>query len=142
MLGHHLQEGDKSLEAYSRDSMAGPLRELDAVITQITAGTFLPDATRSGMFAGPLPGAAARTLTMSSRSSSSSTSCSSCSSADASDIEKEVDDFDGTILVNTATKCCHIADNKHKMRCGKPWPDKYSIVECLPAKGGRCKWCF
>ena len=41
---------DRSLLIYSRDSMSGPLREMTAMIEEIRAGRFIPDASRSGFF--------------------------------------------------------------------------------------------
>ena len=49
LLGYHTAKGDKTMEIYSRDSMAGPLRDLDGLLMKIRSGSFLPDATRSGM---------------------------------------------------------------------------------------------
>ncbi|CAK0823995.1 unnamed protein product [Prorocentrum cordatum] len=48
MLGGHIKPGDKSVIEYSRDAMAGPLRELKGVLVKIAAEEFDPDATRSG----------------------------------------------------------------------------------------------
>ena len=53
LLGYHLAPGDRTLEAYSRDSMASPLRCLDEVLAAIASKEFDPDATRSGAFAAP-----------------------------------------------------------------------------------------
>jgi hypothetical protein len=52
MLGYHASVGDSSMMAYSRDEMAGPLRELEKVIEAVRTGAFDPDATRSGRFRG------------------------------------------------------------------------------------------
>eukprot|EP00435_Cladocopium_sp_Y103_P009360 s4141_g2.t1 len=41
---------DKSLLTYSRDTMSWPVRLLEAMIEATQAGTFVPDATRSGYF--------------------------------------------------------------------------------------------
>ena len=49
-LGGHVQAADKSVAAYSRDLLAGPLRELAEVLQAVTDGSFDPDATRSGRF--------------------------------------------------------------------------------------------
>ena len=48
ILGHHSMKGKRTLESYSRDVMAHPLRELEECINSITRGIFLPDKTRSG----------------------------------------------------------------------------------------------
>ena len=47
VLGHH-STGKNSVETYSRDLLAAPLRELDEVIRRVRVGVFLPDLTRSG----------------------------------------------------------------------------------------------
>lgn len=52
LLGGHIKPGEKSVLEYSRDGLAGPLRELDQVLESIRAGKFFPDATRSGRWRG------------------------------------------------------------------------------------------
>ena len=47
-LGAHAVPGDKSVEAYSRDNLAAPLRELAKLLRVIRTGGFDPDSTRSG----------------------------------------------------------------------------------------------
>ena len=47
-LGHHLKTGDGSVIVYSRDSQAGPLREMVNVLQAIRDRKFFPDRTRSG----------------------------------------------------------------------------------------------
>jgi len=47
-LGGHVKPKDRSLVEYSRDELAGPLRELDRVITSVSMGLFDPDSGRSG----------------------------------------------------------------------------------------------
>ena len=49
-LGYHAEPGDKSVETYSRDALAGPLRELDRLLEAVRRGSFEPDSTRSGYF--------------------------------------------------------------------------------------------
>ena len=48
ILGHHAT-GKSSVECYSRDVLAKPLREFELVRQQIRTRAFSPDATRSGM---------------------------------------------------------------------------------------------
>ena len=50
MLGDHSLKEDKVMDAYSRDSMAGPLRVLVRLLTDAREGSFLPGSTRSGTF--------------------------------------------------------------------------------------------
>ena len=48
LLGYHVAPGDKSMVTYSRDAMAGPLRELCRVVALVRDEQFFPDKTRSG----------------------------------------------------------------------------------------------
>ena len=50
ILGHHSLKKLGTLETYSRDMQSGPLREFAIVLKSIRDGTYLPDATRSGMY--------------------------------------------------------------------------------------------
>ena len=54
LLGGHLKSKDQSVEAYSRDEYAKPLRSLYVVIQDVKDGRFNPDATRSGLFKTPV----------------------------------------------------------------------------------------
>jgi hypothetical protein len=47
-LGGHATPGDDSVDTYSRDVLAAPLLELAQLLGKVRAGTFDPDATRSG----------------------------------------------------------------------------------------------
>ena len=49
ILGHHSMKGLSSLETYSRDAQASPLREYESMMEAIRGGTYVPDATRSGL---------------------------------------------------------------------------------------------
>ena len=61
ILGHHAMSGKKSMTVYSRDLQTAPTRRLEGVIASVRRGTFIPDASRSGMFSEepPVSGAAA-----------------------------------------------------------------------------------
>jgi len=48
LLGGHVEAGDTSMLEYSRDALAGPLREVMALYERIKTGQFRPDVTRSG----------------------------------------------------------------------------------------------
>eukprot|EP00971_Amphidinium_carterae_P323509 6429083-Amphidinium_carterae.1 len=50
LLGGHVSASDVSILTYSRDELAGPLRQLGRVLEAVRSGTFDPDATRSGRF--------------------------------------------------------------------------------------------
>ena len=49
ILGHHSMKGLSSLETYSRDAKAAPLREYEGMMEAVRGGTYVPDATRSGL---------------------------------------------------------------------------------------------
>ena len=49
VLGHHSMRNKSSLEAYSRDIQAYPLRVLEEMFRSIRLGGFCPDNTRSGI---------------------------------------------------------------------------------------------
>lgn len=52
-LGFHLNKADETMALYSRDMMAKPLRDLDAVLDSIRRKVFNPDLSRSGYFVTP-----------------------------------------------------------------------------------------
>ena len=49
-LGGHVKPKDVAMTTYSRDELAGPLRDLDKVLLAVRLGVFIPDSTRSGRF--------------------------------------------------------------------------------------------
>ncbi|CAE7557162.1 unnamed protein product [Symbiodinium sp. CCMP2592] len=51
ILGHHSLKDRRSVVTYSRDIQAGPLRELCQMYCDIRCGRYLPDMTRSGLYA-------------------------------------------------------------------------------------------
>ena len=51
MLGYHVHGDGGTDLIYGRDNVAAPLRELEAIVLEISRRKFMPDATRSGMFA-------------------------------------------------------------------------------------------
>ena len=48
LLGYHSSGKDQSMLTYSRDCMAKPLMEMEAVLDKIRSGEFLPDSGRAG----------------------------------------------------------------------------------------------
>eukprot|EP00972_Heterocapsa_arctica_P042129 6210875-Heterocapsa_arctica.AAC.1 len=48
VLGYHALPKDRSVQEYSRDEIAEPLRLLENLMVKIRNGEFDPDATRSG----------------------------------------------------------------------------------------------
>ena len=53
LLGGHSDSRDKSMEGYSRDVLAKPLKSLADMLEQVRTGRFEPDATRSGRWTTP-----------------------------------------------------------------------------------------
>ena len=136
LLGYHLKAGDKSLECYSRDSMASPLRDLDSVLAEIRSGNFVPDVTRSGLFSGTTARPASSASTCSSPRSSSP-------SADSDSPEDTCEDLDGTVIIlNLATKYHHITAGVETLRCNRPWPVTYERLSSVPPGGHLCSGCF
>jgi hypothetical protein len=56
MLGHHVKPKEASALVYSRDALAGPLRELQKLLAAVRDRRFFPDSTRSGRFSAELGG--------------------------------------------------------------------------------------
>ena len=56
LLGYHVDATELSVNTYSRDLLAPPLRELVRVLSLIVSGAFSPHTTRSGYFAFNDPG--------------------------------------------------------------------------------------
>jgi hypothetical protein len=51
ILGHHVKPKEGSALVYSRDALAGPLREMERMLKAVAEKKFHPDRTRSGRFA-------------------------------------------------------------------------------------------
>ena len=97
ILGHHAT-GRSSVECYSRDNLAKPLREFELVLQQIRTKAFSPDSTRSGMIKGSSVEDPKSTFSVPAREESdrevSSDSSSSSTDADKSDAS-EPDEAEG-----------------------------------------------
>ena len=136
-LGYHVRKDELTMEAYSRDSLAGPLRLLAATIAEIRAGRFLPDVARSGQIK----------ASAESSSSSSAAPCSS-SSEDAEAAEKdkkELADYvtQDQIIRNISSRCVHVLKSDGALTCGRDVPTRYSILERMPeAPAKLCGGCF
>ena len=169
LLGYHADPADQSMETYSRDVMAKPLRQLVAVILEVREGRFNPDASRSGTFVGgdpPLPhnereadlplaassssGARARPPSPSSPPRSpraASLSPSSCSSSSVLDLDgpeaagSELA-MPGSFVRNSASGVHHVAASAAHLMCGKPLPVNFSIVDSVEPDAKRCRLCF
>ena len=142
-LGYHLKVGDRVMEAYSRDAMAGPLRQLDRMLEDIRAKRFDPDATRSGMLsaAGAEPAAAPAEALSSSCSSRASSEPSLAESDEEARQQAAEEDCDLAVVQNLATRFCHRMDGDG-LACGKPLPLSHAKLADLPAGGRLCSICF
>ena len=135
-LGYHLAPGDRTMEAYSRDSMAGPLRCLVETLEKIRGGRFRPDQTRSGyLAAAPSP-------------ATSSTCPSALSSSAVSDEVDELNTEDvtaGDLVLEYVTNdktgfTHHIVNNA--LACGKKLPILCTPCAEPPAGSRMCSRCF
>ena len=142
-LGYHKPKGDKSMLAYSRDDLAGPLRKFECVLRAIAAGDFLPDATRSGRFAKPT------TRTRSTSPTSSATSSSSPSQSESGRVSSgeeepvQLDDFSGIFVINRASGIIHRVVDDQVLLCGRRHPAGARPLSTWPASGARtCSRCF
>ena len=147
-LGYHAKRDEKTLESYSRDSQAGPLRQLEEVVRDVRAKKFVPDATRSGLFP--------KRRSTSASSSSSSASSRSCSSdgpsvgapEGGSTASEDVDPSlahllaQDTFIRNSSSGKVHVRLAAGELVCGTPLPVKFATLECLPAQAKLCRGCF
>ena len=129
-LGYHIEKGDHSMAAYSRDLMAGPLVEYQILLRSIGSGQFRPDETRSGRRVA-LP-------SVSSESSSSSSGSTSSSPASAGNVKE------GEIyILNAASKILHrFCAEDGKLRCGKDVPANAVEVTSHEEASKLCSRCF
>ena len=140
-LGYHAKADERTLEAYSRDSLAGPLRSLASAIGEISTGRFKPDETRSGQ----LVPAASSAIPISSSSSScaprSSSSVGSISDLDDKPRDEELLVLD-KLVRNNKTKRFHIMLSGNTLACDRHLPVDCSIFTELPPTARMCSKCF
>ena len=145
VLGYHIKADERSMEAYSRDSMAGPLRTLAAVIADIAAGRFRPDVTRSGQVVARPASAVASSTSCSRQASPSSLGSSSVDERAhlvATDEEIVCDDGEEKLVRNDRTKHFHMLVGTNKLACGRPAPVSMSYHDELPFGALMCTRCF
>ena len=139
-LGYHAKSDERSLEAYSRDSMAGPLRSLVRVISDIKSERFKPDVTRGGQTVSDPGGGAS--------SCSSSAACSSSEDPDPKDVEVDEEALAPYLqqdkhIRNDSSRRVHVLLSESMcLACGRDLPVKYSILNELPANTHFCGGCF
>ena len=128
------------MEAYSRDSMAGPLRHLLEVVAKIRGGTFKPDLTRSGCVVAET---ASSMHSSGSASSGSTSSSSSDTGAAAKDDPPEIVETDlaKDIVLNLVTGYCHVLSGD-ALVCPKAIPKKASYHSEPPAGARLFSRCF
>ena len=122
------------MEVYSRDSMAGLLRQLLGILAKIRGGQFKPDLTRSGYLAGP----------PSSTHYSGSFSSSSPGGSDAELIDEAPaveDDILKDIAYNVVTGYAHVVSGD-ALVCPKPMPLKVTFHTEPPPGARLCSRCF
>ena len=140
-LGYHAKSDERSLEAYSRDSMAGPLRTLVRVIGDIKSERFKPDVTRSGQIVEASGDGAS--------SCSSSAACSSSSEdPDPNDVEVDEEALapylqQDKYIRNDSSRRIHVLfSESNTLACGSDLPVKFSILSELPDNARFCGGCF
>ena len=132
-LGGHSKPKERSTIAYSRDELAGPLRQLKDVLDAVKLGRFDPDATRSGRWnvarVGVEPtvpveseGVAPSTPVLSVPLPACSSPPASSSSCDESTSDDEHVDEQPGFVYNPRSGIYHSVDeiNPSLMRCGRP----------------------
>lgn len=141
-LGYHVRADERSMEAYSRDSLAGPLRLLAKVIEDIQAKRFEPDSTRSGFFASAAP-SAPPTAPPSSTCSSRSSSASSLADSDngGAELDESPPEWLNRIVRNDVTKYFHVC-TEGRLECGKNLPLRHTFFDEPPAGARLCAKCF
>ena len=87
-LGHRSTD-EHSHEIYNRDLLAKPIRQLELILQRIRTGAFLPDASRSGMIAGPSKEGPSNSFRKAESNSDSSESSSTDSSSDADTLNSD-----------------------------------------------------
>jgi hypothetical protein len=156
ILGYH-SGGTKesSMLVYSRDSAAGPLRDLSQMLKVIKEGKFLPDETRSGRFVDMDPtqpaddnddGDSSSTDTDDEENGDCEIEEEACKNVVGEwKPEKEID-TEGTVYVrNKLSRCIHvIADEAGaEFKCGRRMSTSYETLESKPAFfSPACNMCF
>ena len=88
VLGHH-STAKHSHEIYNRDLLAEPIRQLELILERIRTGSFLPDASRSGMITEPTVEDPSKSFRREESESESSESSSTDSSSDAATLHSD-----------------------------------------------------
>ena len=158
ILGHHAT-GAKSLDTYSRDLLAQPLRTLDLVLQNVRTHAFVPDATRSGQLQEPTSADVAampmlveppELLEETAESEKLSTSSTSSSSSESSEEEQTSPtnlDFDPdfSLFQHRRSRIVHKkteGSTADEFVCGTKNSDSYKLVTQSELTASRlCKRC-
>ena len=137
---------------YSRDELAVPLRLLSLVYADIRAGTFEPDASRSGHWRperpaapSPAPSSLPAASAAGSGSDSSSASSGTASSVDtvAPDAQADLDEDMCGYVYNPRTRIVHLNFDGMKLGCGKDMPLRGVLSVTWPVGAETaCSRCF
>ena len=132
LLGYHSLGSNVSTLSYSRDSLSGPLRELQKVLKSIQLDKFRPDETRSGRIVSDQPAQES--------TDSSSSSVTSSSEADEEQVIHGASHIlallagqdDYQFLTNEASMVAHIFKlNSERLLCGRGIFDSLVVTPCL-----------
>ena len=145
MLGYHSAGRDRSMLVYSRDSAAGPLRDLCGMLQKIREGKFLPDESRSGRFVDLEPNAEPQGDDDDGQSSSTATE-------DEEDIDCEGDEEAcGKVIgpwqpeKSFGSRCIHVMADEAgaEFRCGRRMSVSYDVLATKPTFfSPACNVCF
>ena len=139
ILGYHRLPGDRSVATYSRDELAGPLRLYQEMLKEISGGSFVPDASRSGYVSSS---SQLRSRSPSS-SSSRSSSVSSSSSSSGSSLDDDVDvPVAGDMVLNKASGIVHLVCAESRTEFGRCLPRRRVAVKDGSSDLRLCKGCF
>jgi hypothetical protein len=155
LLGGHVVAADESMHAYSRDSLAGPLRIMQEVMEQISSGAFDPDSSRSGRWVKKARVANEAVRDSAPSSGSDSTSSSDSESSDPGDDKvAAVLDCQGNsnslveqelLFQHKTYLTFHVLDeSKHDVfKCGRAANTRYRMCDACPKlMVPRCRTCF
>ena len=155
ILGYHSGGKETSMLVYSRDSAAGPLRDLCGMLQMIREGRFRPDETRSGRFVNLEPNA------------EQEDDDDGCSSSTATGDEEDVDcegdekacgrvigpwqpeqtfnDEGATYVRNKISRCIHVMADEAgaEFKCGRKMTVSYDVLANKPTFfSPACNVCF
>eukprot|EP00435_Cladocopium_sp_Y103_P070813 s975_g36.t1 len=158
ILGYH-SGGTKesSMLVYSRDSAAGPLRDLCQMLEAIKAGRFRPDETRSGRFVDMEPnvepeddddGWSSSTATDNEEEMDHEVNEEACKTVVGKWQPEQTFEAEGEVAVyvrNKVSRCIHaMADEAGaELKCGRRMSASYEILDAKPVfMSPACNTCF